>query len=1573
MPSYTDFEFTRRFRDEMLRRTLDPVFGSYISPKQFDRTNYEVQRLNEFSNINLPDVDDNRDSDLVIPQTNNIYKPEEFFIVDQLNNLPRRANLQLYPYFTQSNDGLIGILTTERYENESELFKFAARHIRTERTGPVFSRIEQNLFTSTVGRVRIADALQGNTTTLINILKGKEPLVEGNNRITTARSLPGQAVDFLQTLAGLEFPFSEIPGDYLTNPRNPVNVRPTEATSATSRVWQDVSGIFGSVVGINRRPLPSRKPSDLFIEYMGSAQKNRLFDLLSLSKYAPNYTRTARSQQSTSLFNFPNLIAQGVNRFLGTEAPNGLAYIGDDRGNDVKNATTDLFSGRKILSNYYQTILFDSELSKLLQQRPLSEKGSVSGQLTWIGTKSENKLGELSTSTSEEKTKLNDSLSKNYNFREDSILNVTQQILDSQPNGGEGKNHVANVIDQTSRFFKDGDIKISKGSAIKYVANGRDVGVEYARVWTKDRPYYSLSDTMPFFKEPDNRRFYRTTQRPYRRTNVRRFDGSVMTDTWNLNVAPMSNGNKEFNNSSNILENPQTGQIQAKKYMLSIENLAWKTSNTDGFNVSDLPFCERGPNGGRVMWFPPYDLKVSEQNSATWDKNLFLGRPEPIYTYQGTERTGQLGFKIIVDHPSIMNLLVREHFKNMTDEQADDFIHAYFAGVKDIDFYSLIRTYRELDPSDIELIKRYLNEDKNTENLNKINQTKDPVITEQPNNGVNPEGKEETITDDFVLNFLRGSSASDPNSRELYSDEYSKILSSENLYSNALTEILTNVVANGTENDNLILFGKNKLDTTEINGAKLQVINGATQFYTQNNIVFGDLDNLLIKIKQELESKLIKNIEINIGSHTSDLSDVDPSINTSLRRTHSIIRYIISKISDVNETEVLKNLWTGFENLGGNSSNEKSKLSLDIPFKKMGYVNLDGFLKFVTYSYGKKSENDYDVDCSTKSYDNKNLLLYSPKSFGCRRSKVDVKYTKATNIQPQQPVNVQQPATSNVSNTTPSLQIMKRIVMKTLTECFYFKKLEETSPIQFNTLKEKLRYFHPAFHSMTPEGLNSRLTFLLQCVRPGETIPVKGLAENSNTNARNTSFGSAPICVLRVGDFYNSKVIIRDVNITFEDNVWDLNSDGIGVQPMIAQVQLQLNFIGGQGLERPVQRLQNALSSNFFANTEMYDERSISTATSIGGKTGDTFTKEFLESIDNNITENTNNKDKNGTQFKEGENLGTLSGTSLNYKELIDNLYASTETYFNSYQKTYEILLNDYGSDITKLLLHPDYRSIKQLDIETASSQTSIELFGLSSSNFDLGKSVNDFRNKLKQKYDDETLVKIFTLNEVLPTENANEVNTFLINQYQLNDKVDDVLSNLITEFETKIVDVENSRNKIIETIDKLNFILKNEFDIKFDISSSIKSTLTSFNKQDFYSNYEECINYIKKNSTKLYSDIDSNLDFKNLQINLEQSQRITAQVTKKIETDISQSIIENFSSYSEEIKRKIKKQLERFYRKNDVKKDDIKLSKFKNKKNDKNISYQIATQESITTTDEMKKLFSETNSVTTKLNFYKP
>jgi N-acetylmuramoyl-L-alanine amidase len=171
------------------------------------------------------------------------------------------------------------------------------------------------------------------------------------------------------------------------------------------------------------------------------------------------------------------------------------------------------------------------------------------------------------------------------------------------------------------------------------------------------------------------------------------------------------------------------------------------------------------------------------------------------------------------------------------------------------------------------------------------------------------------------------------------------------------------------------------------------------------------------------------------------------------------------------------------------------------------------------------------------------------------------------------------------------------------TEAEYFNNLSENDPFTYKNLKEKFKYFNPAFHSITPEGFNARLTFLQQCTRQGATIEVNNTSSGSDgiissdalaKTAANLAFGRMPVCVLRIGDFIHTKVIIKSMSINYGSNgamQWDLNPEGIGVQPMYAKVSMNIAIIGGQSLETPINRLQNALSFNYYANAEVYDNR----------------------------------------------------------------------------------------------------------------------------------------------------------------------------------------------------------------------------------------------------------------------------------------------------------------------------------------------------------------------------------------------
>lgn len=1589
MPSYLDFDSTKRFRDYILSKTLNKPNG----PQTFTQSSYTVQTLSEMANPDLPEVDYNRPADLLQTQNTNIFKPLEYFVTETLDTLPRRANLELYPYFNSGVYNFISIMSTDNYDTESELMKFAALNMRTNQTGPVFSRINRNIEAATNGRIRLLDALNGNTTTAINLITGREQLIESNNKITVAKTLPGKAIDFLQTVAGVEFPWSEIPGDYLSNPRNPINVRP-QAKTELGKVWQDVTGALGSLIGIQRRPKLDRKPSDLMIEYLGEGQKNALYDNLSYSKYAPNYTTTARSQNSSKAFNFVDNFAQGIKNILGVEAPRGVAYIGDDRGNDVKYAMGD-FNDRQVRSSYYLGLMFDPIQAELFQRdKNISQGGKIAGNLTWISKNSKNKLGTNNKEWDSEQSLYSDTLSTEFEFREDSILGYTQEILDSLPNtGGSARSHVANVIDQTSRFFKEGDVMMSRGSAVKYVKNdsGEESGIEFCRVWTKDRSYMNYSDTMK------------------RTGNVRKYDDSVMSTPWNLNIAPMSNGKKSFDQSTNIFKSEKGKDLYggegffAKKYMFSIENLAWKSSTLPGFTVQDLPYCERGPNGGRVMWFPPYDLKVSEQNSAKWEENSFLGRPEPIYTYQNTSRSGQISFKVVVDHPSILNLLVREHFEGMSDEDSDNYINAFFAGCEEIDFYDLIRRYTTITSDDAQKIKEYLEGGTDPVSIQKYRTESSPIPTEkqdvQPvkNEGVKlnvnllyandrPSGGGGEYTSNASYTTLYGESIGQtPSSAAEYISKSIRELE-ETL--NTLLPLAfsgTTSAADNARKDIETLFG--------IPGGKIDPSLHAAKILEQKNLLqkeiekgasnYNEYKTKMATLKEDIKKGDVQEITIKALSSCSAVADNTYNFKLSVRRSHAIFTDIANELSGKNDVKIN---WV--ESPKG-SPKDKTTLSRTLSFKDLGFIDKQGSVIFNAVNGGEEVPNEQGDICGKKEFKTKSLKVNTAIAFGCRASKIVFEYTKAVKQQEQQkPVPTDIPPRTRLvpdgeekvpsGRKKPQIDPMKRIIMKTLSECYYFKILEEKDPVVFGSLKEKLKYFHPGFHSMTPEGLNARLTFLQQCLRPGDTIPIKGIADALDLNARNTTFGPPPICVLRVGDFYHSKIIIRDISITFEDSTWDMNPEGIGVQPMLANVSLQVNFIGGQGLAKPVERLQNALSSNFYANTEMYDERSTITAGSIGGKTTQEFTKWFLEGLQradepavdsSNITE--------GVKPDTGKYIGDGT-TTLTYDNLVNNVFAKTKVYFESFEPSYNLLNKEFGPLIMKLILSSDYRKIKNLDIFTSTSLTpgaTVQLIGKYPDGTPYSRFVSLLKRTLLNFVKTEDITSVFAFDKVLTAPKIIKANELL--RPYITKLIEDKIGSL--DSNKQIKEVDERRNELIIALDRANFLIKYGYDVQLESQDkAIKATLSGYTSNLIYDEYKSCIEYINENSSKFYENLDNTIDYTNPVITSQILGLLLSVLLSSTGSYNKDTLMKVFDSdktiFDENTVEKLNKKITSFIE--EPKDINFKFKKMKERKNSNPISFNVTATEEITdpaVKDQVTYLNSKkVPSMSGKLNYYR-
>jgi hypothetical protein len=241
------------------------------------------------------------------------------------------------------------------------------------------------------------------------------------------------------------------------------------------------------------------------------------------------------------------------------------------------------------------------------------------------------------------------------------------------------------------------------------------------------------------------------------------------------------------------------------------------------------------------------------------------------------------------------------------------------------------------------------------------------------------------------------------------------------------------------------------------------------------------------------------------------------------------------------------------------------------------YINPDNNNKKETYKITTSASGC--IVCKKQDVASKKVrnVICPPDNKGCkldRKVEITWEYDAAAALaavaQPEDKIEI---TNENVTTT---------IKQKFYNETMFFDKLLKTDSFIFDKFREKIKYFHPAFHSTTPEGLNSRLTFLQQCTRQGST-------DNKNTN--NLAFGRPPVCILRIGDFYHTKIVMDSVSFEYEPLVWDLNPEGIGVQPMIANVSISFKFLGGESMYGPLNKLQNALSFNYFANSQVYEAR----------------------------------------------------------------------------------------------------------------------------------------------------------------------------------------------------------------------------------------------------------------------------------------------------------------------------------------------------------------------------------------------
>jgi hypothetical protein len=1286
-------------------------------------------------------------------------------------------------------------------------------------------RIAQELEQATVGVINLDTISDPFSASLL--ATGQQPFFIRNWKITVPENPALATVSLANRLTGTYFPVSFIPGDYFDGD-NPINGPQTEAAL----------GVANSLTGGLLAPVLNkyRNPSEIFVANTGNGQRSALFASLDYNLYRPAYNRglvggliAGASAAVNRLFDQDK--AQSSGYYVGSETsepaqidgpPNQLPVnqFGVQQQSIVygPDALGILYEGNENLINFG------------LKGRSYSDGGGTSGQLIWTSPKYKGNAGFRATEGGGAGSLDDDfnQISADYlryqsidiPFRPGSILYETQRLVDSadQVQGQARLKHVGNAINQVSKVFNDGYKEMTKGSMVlSYVnqADGTQAGLEYCRVFQKDTPYYTYAD----LQKSDGIT-----------TTGRRVDYSILDNTYNLNIAPLRNPG-----STNIVD----GKV--KKYMFSIENLAWRTSDRPGYTYDDLPVCEKGPNGGRIMWFPPYDLKFSDDSKPDFNSTFFMGRPEPIYTYKNTSRSGSLSWTIIVDNPAMLNTIIEKQMNGVNKERVQSVVDSFFAGCTKYDLYELGIKFNMIPTKDLFTYQQILNNPRLTteEQIQVFQSIPQEQVTDQPNKstgadtnpgttGTGTQSAENTTPTNVDLNKYVGYGFYFEN--DIPKGNPSPVAASPfNVYYNSYI---------GLQNTT---YQTEAPDSVSSGGQQFQKA-GIPQFFS--DVITGNFNYIQNGLMKEIDQILLKGGSITIDMIGSASAPQTVTYNQKLseRRNDSVKKWMLAyKLSNGDTVQKYADSQKFTMNFKGSGE------QLVIPKTKKDADATTGDTTDISVTTGTGGDIlSAQVNCTddiinlttTPNKVNSQSQWYSIPAMACRRvsiqkivatippEKVESKPNDIPETNGVIPPNPQNILTGTTQSVKPEPKITieqkikegisKKILRNLFTECDYFQVIKETDPMIYDTIKDKIKFFSPAFHSMTPEGLNARLTFLQQCMRPGQTIPVIGPDGRPKYNdALNTSFGAPPILVLRVGDFYNTKIVPTSLGISYEPLLLDMNPEGIGVQPMIAKISLAFNIIGGMGIKEPVQELQNALSFNYYANTEIYDERA--TPTEDTSK----LDQYVVEKITGGLPPATTQQQAqvNNVQPKKGgSTVGVITNTTdMDYAPVLTSLQDGLRGYFTTYYDALEKISTDYNYGILQLYLKDRSYTKGELSVYTQDKKETT-LFGKNNKYQDF---VENLIAKVKLDIEDGTspIIK--------PIINRNGGVTGK-QKRELQDK----LKTLADQRKGAILDVLlNNTNNIIQNETELNNIFR-QLDV---VASKLDGELDNNNKPKLY------------------------------------------------------------------------------------------------------------------------------------------
>lgn len=563
--------------------------------------------------------------------------------------------------------------------------------------------------------------------------------------------------------------------------------------------------------------------------------------------------------------------------------------------------------------------------------------------------------------------------------------------------------------------------------------------------------------------------------------NINRSRQSIITDPYNNYAKAIRfQGNEIYNAPVESVINKTvipkfhpiidtSNRVNNKNMMFSIENLAY-ILNDNGYLGDTLgtkvPKSEVGYNRGRLMWFAPYDVEVNETAAAKYESTQFIGRSEPIYSYQSSERSARLSFKLIVDYPPQVDGL----------SQGENSKFFAFGGrfnekAKNIDIDKLTANVKTLEDE--------------LEGLQPTVKLLTPVL----------DSGEKSIF--YFPNDVRDIQES---LNLLYEDGIKQEKeSSDDSLNTKFTASITNAVQ---------LLTQPIGESFGYNFYKLEFVGRASKLYSNQS------------------KEQAYNTELGKDRATSLNLYLEKSFKEQVGKSFSAV-----------------GLQTTISTLGSAGGSTTGATVAGISEKVV------------------KQERSAWVNFIPNGVEQRKTVGLTPDQE--KRKKIVIAEIQAN---------------KDLINSASKVQSDERL--------FNEVKIRDRALRGFESMKKIT--FSPVFHSQTPEDFHRRLTFLHQCTRQGNSVINNDTAKAGISSPTNSVFGRPPICVLRLGDMFHSKVIIETVDFDYGEAIWDINPEGMGMQYMIADITISMKLIGGQSLKGAIDVIQNAESFNYYANSTFY-------------------------------------------------------------------------------------------------------------------------------------------------------------------------------------------------------------------------------------------------------------------------------------------------------------------------------------------------------------------------------------------------